>query len=78
MFPVRRLVAILIGLVLSLTLAAADASAARRHSRTHMARVTTATYRTAVRPHAAHRLHAARLQDRRFAEMAHRSPHTRS
>ncbi len=70
---VRRLTAVLIGLLLPLTLAAADASAARHRSRSHVAQVTTATYRTTARSHAAHRLHAARLHDRRFAQITHRA-----
>jgi len=70
----RRWLIALIGCSIPLLLVTADASAARRHARSHAAQVTTATYHATARPHAPRRLRAGSLHSRRFAQTARHAP----
>jgi len=60
---------VLVGVALPLLLATADASAARRHARSRVAQVTTATYATA-RPHALRPVQAGLLHGSGFIQTA--------
>jgi hypothetical protein len=64
---VRRLLLVCAAVALPLALAVTDPSAARARPRHRIARVTTAVYHVAARPHIARRMQADHLANRRFA-----------